>query len=104
MGTRGKLTCNWRDASLGGLKEQDRAYRIAFESAHITGQRACLLADLAVSAVPASALTERIVRVPPRHGLPPLPTYALGLLTTAQTTPPIEAAKDHLRACFEKAA
>ncbi len=92
--------CPWRTAGLAGLEKQGRAYQIVFESAHIAGQRAGMLADLAISSIPVSALGGQIVQVAARHGLPLLPDYVLGLLTGPDLSPPAEAAAQHLRACF----
>lgn len=92
--------CVWRKAGLDGLDAQGRAWRIAFQSAHITGQRAAILADLAVAPIPASALGGDIIEAPAKHGLPQLPEYGLGLLAGRNDNPAVCAAADHLRACF----
>ncbi|MBT8409575.1 MAG: LysR family transcriptional regulator, partial [Alphaproteobacteria bacterium] len=66
----------------------------------ISGQRAAILADLAVAPIPVSSLTKDIVPAPARYGLPELPDYALALLLPEAQTGPIAAAADHLRASF----
>ena len=93
-------SCVWRRAGLGGLQDQSIAYRIAFQSAHISGQKAAILADLAVAPIPVSNLGGDIVEAPGKYGLPKLPNYALGMLISADPNPAIEAAADHLRASF----
>jgi DNA-binding transcriptional LysR family regulator len=92
--------CVWRKAGLDGLSAAGRDWRVAFQSAHISGQRAAILADLAVAPLPVSSLGGEIVEAPARHGLPKLPEYALGLLTAKDINPAVEAAADHLRAAF----
>ncbi len=92
--------CAWRKAGLDGLEAQKRPWRVAFQSAHISGQRAAILADLAVAPIPASSIGGDIVEAPARHGLPPLPTYALGMLVPEDPSPAVAAAADHLRAGF----
>lgn len=92
--------CVWRKAGLTRLEEQGRNYRIAFQSAHISGQRAAILADLAVAPIPAAALSGRIVEADPKYGLPELPDYRLGMIVTEDASTPVRAAADHLRACF----
>ena len=97
-------SCVWRQAGLQALERDGRAYRIAFQSAHISGQRAAILADLAVAPVPVSALTHEIIEADRKYGLPSLCNYALGLLVRDNATAPIQAAADHLRASFAQAA
>lgn len=92
--------CVWRKAGLDGLNAAGRDWRIAFQSAHISGQRAAILADLAVAPIPKSALGGDIVEAPARFGLPRLPQYAIGLLVAKDPSPAVAAAADHLRASF----
>lgn len=98
-----EASCPWRSAALSGLEKQGRAYQVVFESAHLSGQRAGIIADLAISQIPESALGGQIVQVPAKHGLPPLPDYVLGMLSGPNLSPPSAAAADHLRACFAAA-
>ena len=92
--------CIWRQAGLDGLKKQGRAYREAFQSAHISGQKAAILADLAVAPLPRSTINGNIVIVDQKHQLPELPQYGLGLIVAEKANPSVKAAADHLRACF----
>ncbi len=92
--------CAWRTAGISGLDAQGRAWRIAFQSAHISGQKAAILADLAVAPLPVSALDGKIIEAKPKCDLPPLPKYALGLYMTKDPSAPVRAAADHLRASF----
>lgn len=92
--------CVWRKAGLSRLEAQGRAYRIAFQSAHISGQRAAILADLAVAPIPCSAISGMIVEADPKYGLPELPEYALGMIVAEDASAPVLAAADHLRASF----
>lgn len=95
-------SCAWRKAGVGGLERQKRAYRIAVQSAHISGQRAAVLADLAVAPIPASAIGGAIVEAEARHGLPSLGHYALGLMLREAPSAAVLAAADHLRASFRQ--
>jgi len=92
--------CVWRNAGLKGLDESGTPYRIAFQSANISGQKAAILADLAVAPIPISSLNEKIVRVDDGGRLPALPKYALGLIVADNLSSPAKAAADHLRASF----
>ncbi|NNF92294.1 MAG: LysR family transcriptional regulator [Boseongicola sp.] len=93
--------CVWRKAGIEGLDACRRSWRLAFQSAHISGQRAAIMADLAVAPIPRSSLGGDIVEVPERFGLPKLPDYALGLIVAPDPSPAVQAAADHLRASFE---
>ncbi|MEM6479677.1 MAG: LysR substrate-binding domain-containing protein [Pseudomonadota bacterium] len=93
-------SCAWRKAGLGGLEEQGRAYRIALESGHLSGQKAAVLADLAVAPVPRSALGGDVVEVSASAGLPPLSYYELGMVTREDLPEHAAVAADHLRASF----
>ena len=95
--------CVWRQAGLKGLDEQGRDWRIAFQSAHISGQKAAILADLAVAPIPTSSLGGDIVEAPAKFGLPVLPKYALGLITKPDPSPAVTAAADYIRSAFAEA-
>ncbi len=90
--------CSWRAQALQSLKKVKRDYRIAFMSAHISGQRAAMLADLAIAPIPLSSCEHGIVKLGKQHGLPMLKDYALALDITSKPTEAVEAAADHLRA------
>lgn len=92
--------CAWRNAGLESLAKSKRDYRIAFMSAHIAGQRAAIMADLAVAPIPVSACVNGIVALGEQQGLPSPGKYALGMILSDQISRPAEAAADHLRACF----
>lgn len=92
--------CSWRNSGLRSLEKIDRDYRIAFMSAHISGQRAAIMADLAIAPIPASSCTNGIVELTKDHGLPALEDYALGMMLAKKVSKPAIAAADHLRASF----
>jgi len=94
--------CAWRRACIEGLERQGRAWRIVAMSAHITGQRAVVLADLAVTPLPVSALGGGVIEAPARHGLPPLPDDALYLIVRAGAPAACLAAAGHLRQSFAR--
>jgi len=93
--------CSWRAMALDSLKKSKRDYRIAFMSAHISGQRAALLADLAVAPIPLSACTNGIVKLSKKHGLPKMRDYLMVLEVAAKPTPAVLAAAEHLRASLQ---
>lgn len=93
-------SCSWRNAATERLEVAGRDWRVAFQSAHIAGQRAAVLADLAVAPIPESCLDDRVVEAPARAGLPPLPHYGIRMMVRADARGPVLAAADHLRASF----
>lgn len=94
--------CIWRKIGLAALDAQDREYRIVFECSEATGQRAAILADLAIAQIPVSSLGGRIAEIPPRYGLPSLPPYSLGLFASEKLTEPVTAAIDHIKRSFSR--
>ena len=93
--------CTWRNAGLKSLEKQGIEHRVAFQSANISGQKAAILADLAIAPIPISAISGDIVQVAKMANLSPLPDYAMGLIIGDKPSSPALAAADHLRACFE---
>ncbi len=92
--------CVWRKAALDGLERAGRDYRISFQSAYISGQKAAILADLAIAPLPASAISGQIVEADRAQNLPPLGDYTLGMIVSKTASAPVKAAADHLRASF----
>ncbi|MFK7861906.1 MAG: LysR substrate-binding domain-containing protein [Granulosicoccus sp.] len=92
--------CAWRNAGLQSLQDANRNFRVAFMSANISGQRAAMLADLAVAPIPVSACINGVVELSEQEGLPALQDYALGMVLAEQLSPPAQAAADHLRESF----
>ena len=90
--------CVWRKSALDGLDAQNRDYRVNFMSAHVAGQKAGVLADLAIAPLPISSCTGKIVPLGPEYGLPELPDYALSLTIRKDAPPHVRAVADHLRA------
>ena len=96
--------CSWRNAGLTSLINSDKDYRVAFMSAHISGQRAAILADLAVAPIPVSCCVNGIVALTEKHGLPSLQDYGLGMILSREPTSSVAAAAQHLRDSFSNLA
>lgn len=92
--------CKWRKAAVEALDRKAIDYRIAFQSSNISGQRAAVLADLAVAPVSRSHIQGRIVEARSSMGLPKLPDCALGLVVRDEPPRPVLAAADLIRDCF----
>jgi DNA-binding transcriptional LysR family regulator len=91
-------SCAWRAAAINSLQKRKRNYRVAFMSAHISGQRAAMLADLAIAPIPLSSCGEGIVCLGKQQGLPALGDYVLALQLPDAPSDAVVAAADHLRA------
>jgi len=92
--------CSWRQAGLSSLKKAKRDYRIAFKSAHLSGQRAAILSDLVVAPIPLSCCVNGIVDLSEKQGLPTLRDYGLAMVVHAKPSPSVAAAAQHLRDSF----
>ncbi len=92
--------CAWRARAVEGLKRLKIDFRIAYMSAHTTGQRAAILSDLAIAPLPKSFVGDDMVVLGEDDGLPPIGSYTLGILVGPDGEPPVCAAADHIRAAF----
>jgi DNA-binding transcriptional LysR family regulator len=93
--------CVWRAEALEALGRAGRDYRVAYMSAHTAGQRAAILADLAVAPLPRSFIGEDVVALGPDEGMPALSNYNLAMIVAHGAEAPVRAAADHIRATFE---
>lgn len=89
--------CVWRASALDGLDKQNRDYRITFKSPHMAGQKAGILADLAIAPLPLSSCIDPIVVIDHHHDLPDLGCYSLGMLVRADAEPHVGVLADHIR-------
>lgn len=89
--------CSWRFTGLSSLEKVDIDHRVAFMSAHISGQRAAILADLAVAPIPLSCCTNGIVALSEDDGLPTLENYGVGMIAQKSPSEPARAAAGHIR-------
>lgn len=90
--------CAWRLRALEALSRADRAYRVAYMSSHTAGQRAAILADLAVAPLPKSFVGDDLACLGPDDGLPELGSYNVVMVIAPNAGAPVLAAADHLRA------
>jgi len=93
--------CSWRAGALEALGREGRNYRIAYMSAHTAGQRAAIMADLAVAPLPKSFLGDDMVSLSPKDGMPDIGTYNLAMVVAPDASAPVQAVADHMRATFE---
>lgn len=89
--------CSWRSSGLSSLEKNNIDYRVAFMSAHISGQRAAIVADLAIAPIPISCCVNEIVALGKADGLPELETYGVGMLLQKEPSEPALAAAEHIK-------
>ena len=92
--------CSWRALATNSLEAIGRDYRIAFMSAHISGQRAAIIADMAIAPIPESSCNEAIVELGKEQGLPELEDYGLALVQAKKPSAPALAAAEYFRNSF----
>ncbi|MBA4788344.1 MAG: LysR substrate-binding domain-containing protein [Pseudomonadota bacterium] len=76
----GRPTCLWRDAAITRLAGIGRAHRVLYTSPNAGAVSAAVLAGLAISVFPESALRPGMRVLGPSDGYPPLPPCDIGLL------------------------
>jgi hypothetical protein len=70
-------------------------------SSHTAGQRAAIMADLAVAPLPKSFLGSDMIELGPKDGLPNIGNYNLAMVMSPDASAPVKAVADHIRATFE---
>lgn len=76
----GRSFCNWRESATAALEEGGRPFRVAYVSWNSTAVGAAVLAGLAVSVLPESAVKPGMRILGPRDGFPALPSCKIGLM------------------------
>jgi len=74
----GRPSCDWRHSATEALESASRAFRIAYVSWHSTAVGAAVLAGLAVSVLPESAIRPGMRILGPTDGFPALPSCKIG--------------------------
>lgn len=93
--------CAWRAGALEALGREGRNYRVAYMSAHTAGQRAAILADLAVAPLPKSFIGEDMVELCTNDGMPDIGNYSISMLVAPDASAPVLAVADHIRAAID---
>lgn len=76
----GRTFCTWRQAASMGLESIGRPYRVLYSSWNSTAVGAAVLAGLAVSVLPESAIRPGMRILGASDGFPPLPSCKIALL------------------------
>ncbi len=93
----GRPTCSWRQAAIEGLERLGRPSRILYASWNSTAVGAAVLAGLAVSVLPESAIRPGMRVLGPSDGFPALPSVKIGLLRNRHEPSPLaDALAEHI--------
>ncbi|MEK1931261.1 MAG: LysR substrate-binding domain-containing protein [Pararhizobium sp.] len=92
--------CVWRADAVEQLSRAGRKFRVAFLSAHTTGQRAAIQADLAIAPLPRYLVQGDLVALGDAEGLPELGHYNIGLQVIDNPSAPVLAVAEHVRTAF----
>jgi DNA-binding transcriptional LysR family regulator len=94
----GRPTCDWRHSATDALESAGRPFRILYVSWHSTAVGAAVLAGLAVSVLPESAVRSGMRVLGPSDGFPALPSCKIGLIRNRRETNPLaDALGFHIR-------
>ncbi len=80
----GRPTCTWRRQALEALEATGRSHRVLYSSYNSTAVSAAVLAGLAISVLPESALRPGMRALGTDEGLPSLPPCEIGILRSRQ--------------------
>jgi DNA-binding transcriptional LysR family regulator len=85
----GRPTCDWRQSATEALERADRPFRILYVSWHSTAVGAAVVAGLAVSVLPESAIRSGMRILGPSDGFPALPSCKIGLIRSRREANPL---------------
>ncbi len=93
----GRPTCVWRQSATKALERNGRAFRVLYASWNSTAVGAAVMAGLAVSVLPESAVRPGMRILGQSDGFPPLPTCRIGLMrAVGDVSPLVDALADHI--------
>jgi DNA-binding transcriptional LysR family regulator len=76
----GRPTCNWRQSATEALERGGKAFRVLYASWNSNAVGAAVIAGLAVSVLPESAVRTGMRVLGPSDGFPALPSCKIGLM------------------------
>jgi DNA-binding transcriptional LysR family regulator len=93
----GRPTCDWRRSAIERLDSIGRPYRVLYASWNSNAVGAAVLAGLAVSVLPDSAVRADMRVLTPADGFPALPSVKIGLMRNPHGSSALtEALADHI--------
>lgn len=94
--------CPWRESAVAKLEEMGRQHRVLYSSRNFAAIGAAVLAGLAISVLPESALRPGMRVLGPSDGFPALPSCKIALLRNASAvTETTLALADHIVASLD---
>jgi DNA-binding transcriptional LysR family regulator len=94
----GRPTCHWRQSATEALESTGRPFRILYVSWNSNAVGAAVLAGLAVSVLPESAIRPGMRILGPSDGFPALPSCKIGLIRSRNEANPLaEALGFHIK-------
>lgn len=96
--------CIWRMDAIAQLERAKRPYRVAYLSAHTMAQRAAVVSDLAIAPFPRSYVTDDMVVLGAKEGLPELTSFDIRLMVSPHAAGPVRAVADTIRHAFTELA
>lgn len=98
----GRGDCNWRQLACSTLDASGRQYQILFTSWSTTVVASAVLAGMAVSILPESAVRPGMKVLTQNDGFPPLPPVQIGIMKRPGLSPSLlNAMSDHITACLD---
>ncbi|MGG7516360.1 LysR substrate-binding domain-containing protein [Allorhizobium undicola] len=98
----GRRDCSWRQLACSALDADGRDYQILFTSWSSTVVAAAVLAGMAVSVLPESALRTGMKVLTQNDGFPPLPPVQIGIMKRpGLSLSLLNAITDHITACLD---
>lgn len=98
----GTAVCEWRETAMARLESIGRPSRVLYSSCNFTAVGSAVLAGLAISVLPESALRPGMRVLTQADGFPPLPTCKIALLRNASSlTETAQALADHIVASLD---
>lgn len=98
----GRSTCDWRQAAVEGLEAVGRDYRVLYSSWSSAGVGAAVMAGLAVSVLPESALRPGMRVLSDVEGFPRLPMCEIAILRSwHQRSRLIDALAEHITSSLD---
>ncbi|TWF57353.1 LysR substrate-binding domain-containing protein [Neorhizobium alkalisoli] len=98
----GRRDCLWRQLACSALDASGQEYQVLFTSWSSTVITAAVLAGMAVSVLPESALRSGMKVLSSADGFPPLPPVQIGLMKRPGLSPSLmNAITDHIAACLD---
>lgn len=94
--------CVWRESALAKLEEIERPHRVLYSSRNFAAVGAAVMAGLAVTVLPESAIRPGMRVLGAAEGFPPLPSCKIALLRNrGSTTETVEGLADHIVASLD---